>query len=88
MLKKHYIATATMLFGLGGCFKGGGFLTQNQGANTNPACSPDGRLVSFFSTRKTDKGPGLYIAPIAAPWRAKQILAGAGEGLRWEAIPQ
>src|SRR6185312_13816407 len=26
-------------------------LTQDQGSNTYPACSPDGRTVAFFSTR-------------------------------------
>ena len=30
-------------------------LTQDQGSNTYPACSPDGRMVAFFSTRG-----GLY----------------------------
>jgi len=48
-------------------------LTQNQGANSYPSCSPDGRLLSFFSTRKSDKGPGLYIAPIANTSRTRRI---------------
>ena len=62
-------------------------LTQNQGANSYPACSPDGRLLAFFSTRKSDKGPGLYIVPLAAMWRARRISAELGESLRWEALP-
>jgi TolB protein len=62
-------------------------LTQNQGANSYPACSPDGRLLAFFSTRKTDKGPGLYIVPLAAMWRARRISGEVGESLRWEALP-
>ena len=62
-------------------------ITQNQGANSYPACSPDGRLLAFFSTRKSDKGPGLYIVPIAGVWRARRISTEVGESLRWEALP-
>jgi TolB protein len=62
-------------------------ITQNQGANAYPACSPDGRLLAFFSTRKSDKGPGLYIVPIAGVWRARRISTELGESLRWEALP-
>ena len=39
-------------------------LTNGMGRNSYPACSPDGRLVAFFSTRKTGEGPGLYIMRI------------------------
>jgi TolB protein len=65
---------------------GGGLkrLTQNQGANTWAACSPDGRLVAFFSSAKGGKGPGLYIMPIARPWMQKKISNDVGEYLRWE----
>jgi TolB protein len=62
-------------------------ITQNQGANSYPACSPDGRLLAFFSTRKSDKGPGLYVVPLAGVWRAKKISTEVGESLRWEALP-
>ncbi|HEY5956113.1 MAG TPA: hypothetical protein VIV60_06160, partial [Polyangiaceae bacterium] len=31
-------------------------LTQGQGSNYAPACSPDGRLLAFFSTRKGSAG--------------------------------
>jgi len=62
-------------------------ITQNQGANSYPACSPDGRLLAFFSTRKSDKGPGLYVVPIANPLRARRISSELGESLRWEALP-
>jgi TolB protein len=62
-------------------------ITQNQGANSYPACSPDGRLLAFFSTRKTDKGPGLYVVPLAGAWRARRISSEIGESLRWEALP-
>lgn len=66
--------------------KGGGIrrLTQRQGSNTDPACSPDGRLVAFFSNAKTGKGPGLYIAPISRPFLAKKISNEVGDSLRWE----
>lgn len=68
---------------------GGGLmrLTQNQGANTTPACSPDGRLVAFFSTRKNGAGPGLYVMPVAAPWRVQRVSAQLGESLAWEMDP-
>ncbi|HXX69979.1 MAG TPA: tolB protein [Polyangiaceae bacterium] len=69
-------------------------LTQHEGANTYAACSPDGRLVSFFSTGKVkrgsggqDEGSGLFIMPIARPWLAKKISSEVGEALRWEALP-
>jgi TolB protein len=61
-------------------------LTQRTGANMYPACSPDGRLVAYFSRTKVGKGPGLYIAPILRPALAKKISDEVGEGLRWEPI--
>jgi TolB protein len=79
---------------------GGGVrrLTQHEGANTYAACSPDGRLVAFFSTGKRKRGDGvgsgdqaagagLFIMPIARPWLAKKISAEVGESLRWEPLP-
>jgi len=78
---------------------GGGVrrLTQHEGANTDAACSPDGRLVAFFSTGKrkhsavggpkdNDAGAGLFIMPIMRPWLAKKISGEVGESLRWEAL--
>ncbi len=61
-------------------------LTQRTGANRYPACSPDGRLVAFFSHTKVGKGAGLYIAPILRPMMAKKISEEVGDGLRWESI--
>jgi TolB protein len=78
---------------------GGGLrrLTQHEGANTYAACSPDGRLVAFFSTGKRggsraaagrdDAGAGLFIMPMMRPWLAKKISSEVGESLRWEALP-
>jgi TolB protein len=62
-------------------------LTQHEGANTSPACSPDGRLVSFFSTGKRGQGAGLFIMPIQRPWLAKKISSEVGDSLRWEPLP-
>jgi TolB protein len=70
-------------------------LTQHEGANTYAACSPDGRLVAFFSTGKqrrnasagNDEGSGLFIMPIQRPWLAKKISNEVGDSLRWEALP-
>ena len=68
---------------------GGGIrrLTQHEGANSYAACSPDGRLVAFFSTGKHGQGAGLFIMPILRPWLAKKISSEVGESLRWEALP-
>ena len=68
---------------------GGGMrrLTQHEGANTYAACSPDGRLISFFSTGKRGQGAGLFIMPIQRPWLAKKISSEVGESLRWEPLP-
>jgi TolB protein len=54
-------------------------LTQDQGSNTYPACSPDGRTIAFFSTRG-----GLFAMDPRG--RNQQMIAtGAmGESLRWE----
>ena len=53
-------------------------LTQGQGSNTYPACSPDGRMVAFFSTRG-----GLYISNTQGGNQQK-IGSVIGEALRWE----
>lgn len=53
-------------------------LTQDQGSNTYPACSPDGRMVAFFSTRG-----GLFVAnPLGQ--NQQKIATVTGESLRWE----
>jgi TolB protein len=53
-------------------------LTQDQGSNTYPACSPDGRTVAFFSTRG-----GLYSSNVAG-MNQQKIANVVGESLRWE----
>jgi TolB protein len=53
-------------------------LTQDQGSNTYPACSPDGRSVAFFSTRG-----GLYLSNTQGQNQQK-IASVTGESLRWE----
>lgn len=59
-------------------------LTQNQGTNTSPACSPDGRLLAFFSTRKND--PGVYLMSLKR-FTAQKISSQRGEGLSWAPLP-
>ena len=61
-------------------------LTQNGGSNGYPACSPDGRLVAFFSTKKSGEGPGLYIMRIDGG-HSKRISSLLGDSLRWDALP-
>ena len=58
-------------------------LTQNQGSNNYPACSPDGRLVAFFSTR--NKSPGIWLMSLKS-WKAQQISTQEGESLNWAAL--
>jgi len=53
-------------------------LTQDQGSNTYPACSPDGRQVAFFSTRG-----GIYLSNTQG-MNQQKISTANGESLRWE----
>jgi TolB protein len=59
-------------------------LTQGQGSNSYPACSPDGRLISYFSKR--DKEQGLFIKSLKN-WQSLKISSHLGESLRWAALP-
>ena len=59
-------------------------LTQNQGSNTSPACSPDGRSLAFFSTR--NKQQGIYLMSLKR-FKTQQISGQLGEALRWAALP-
>lgn len=61
-----------------------GRLTQGQGSNTYPACSIDGRMLAFFSTR--NKSPGIYMMSLKS-FRTQQISTQVGESLSWAAIP-
>lgn len=58
-------------------------LTQGEGSNSYPACSPDGRLIAFFSERKE---PGLYIKSLKSG-KTQKISSRVGESLRWAALP-
>jgi TolB protein len=58
-------------------------LTQGEGSNSYPACSPDGRLIAFFSERKE---PGLYIKSLKSG-KTQKISSRLGESLRWAALP-
>ncbi len=58
-------------------------LTQGHGSNAYPACSPDGRLVAFFSTGANGKSPGLYTLPIANPTRIRRLTDDHGDSLAW-----
>jgi TolB protein len=61
-----------------------GRLTQGQGSNTYPACSPDGRLLAFFSTR--GNAPGIYVMSLKS-FRTQSISTQLGETLQWAALP-
>jgi TolB protein len=66
--------------------KGGGMLrlTQGQGSNSYPACSPDGRLLAFFSTR--NNAPSVWLMSLKS-FKAQPITATEGESLTWAALP-
>lgn len=59
-------------------------LTQGQGTNQHPACSPDGRLIAFSSTR--NKTQGVYFMTVKR-WKATKLDDLFGEQLRWEPLP-
>lgn len=67
---------------------GGGIgrLTANSGNNTSPACSPDGRLVAFFSNRKSGEGGGLYVMRTDGR-HLKRVSTLVGDSLRWDPLP-
>ncbi len=64
--------------------KGMARLTQGQGTNAYPACSPDGRLLAFFSTR--NKTPGLYAMSLKR-FTTILVTTQMGESLRWAPLP-
>jgi len=59
-------------------------LTQGEGSNAYPACSPDGRLLAFFSQRS--KESGLYIKSLKS-LKAQKISSQVGQSLRWAPLP-
>jgi TolB protein len=59
-------------------------LTQNQGSNSAPACSPDGRLLAFFSTRQN--APGMYLMSLKR-FKTQKLSTQHGESLRWAPLP-
>jgi TolB protein len=66
---------------------GGSMVRLTQGGTARfPACSPDGRLVAFFSTQKSGEGPGLYLMRIDGT-RRKRISTLVGDSLRWARVP-
>ncbi|MEM9692285.1 MAG: tolB protein [Myxococcota bacterium] len=62
-------------------------ITGGRGKNQYPACSPDGRLVAFFSSRKTGEGPGLYIMRVDGR-RPKKVSSLLGSHLTWARMPK
>ncbi len=52
-------------------------LTQDQGRNMDPACSPDGRMVAFYSSRG-----GVYVMNQYG-YHQTLVLRGHAESIRW-----
>lgn len=61
-------------------------LTQSEGSNSYPACSPDGRMLAYFSERKGKGQSGVYIKSLKN-WESHRISGRVGESLRWAALP-
>ncbi len=61
-------------------------ITQGPGSNYAPACSPDGRLLAFFSTRKSGAGPGLYLLNLKR-FTSVRVTQQMGESLTWARLP-
>ncbi len=59
-------------------------LTQNEGSNSYPACSPDGRLIAYFSERQKEQG--LYIKSLKN-FQSQKVGNRGGMSLRWAALP-
>ncbi len=55
-------------------------LTQGQGRNSDPAWSPDGRLIAFYSSRG-----GIYLMNPDGTHQVK-VINGHAESIRWSAI--
>ena len=47
----------------------------------------DGRLLAFFSTRKSGSGPGLYVLSLKR-FTAQRLSSQMGEALRWAPLPK
>jgi TolB protein len=62
-------------------------LTQGAGSNGYPACSPDGRMIAFMSTRTTGEGPGIYVMRLGGGAKPKRISSLTGDSLRWDRMP-
>jgi TolB protein len=60
-------------------------LTQGEGSNTYPACSPDGRLIAFFSERRSESG--LFVKSLKSG-RTQKISSKVGASLRWAPLPE
>lgn len=59
-------------------------LTQDNGNNTYPACSPDGRMLAYFSTRKGESG--LYVKSLKS-FVTQKISSRKGQSLVWARLP-
>lgn len=59
-------------------------LTQGAGSSSYPACSPDGRLIAYFSKKSGQQG--LYVQSIKN-LRAQRISRKVGQSLSWAALP-
>jgi len=62
-------------------------IVEDVSRNASPSCSPDGRLVAYFSTRKGGDGPGLYLVRVDG-LRPRRISAVLGDSLDWSRRPR
>lgn len=62
-------------------------LTESAGRNSSPTCSPDGRLVAFFSSRRSGAGPGLYLVRTDGRRPPIRVANLTGDSLTWTRLP-
>lgn len=56
------------------------------GRNSHPSCSPDGRLVAYFSSRGPG-GPGLYVVRTDG-YHPRKVANVQGDSLQWSRLTQ
>jgi TolB protein len=60
-------------------------VTRAGARHSHPACSPDGRLIAFFSDRRSGDGPGLYLMRIDG-YRLRKVASVLGDSLQWARV--
>ena len=60
-------------------------ITEPGSRNVAPAWDPAGQRVAYASTRRNGRDHDVWVAPVAAPARARQVVTG-GDGALWTPV--